>query len=108
MAGLGIVLFLLPIALGSFVMGHIINGWDSPDIQCSHEVNRVPIPVETEGEVGGWSNFPLGLACTVDVPDDGVPSQTVVHADWPATIVWVLSSAGLIVGFVLLVRPQQK
>jgi hypothetical protein len=105
--GAVILLVAIPIAALSFALGHIVDGWDSPDIQCSHLSGRPPIPVDVEGERGGWSVFPLGVACTFDAPGDGVPPQTIVHADWPATVVWVLSSFGVVVGLVMATVPER-
>lgn len=102
-----ILFFAIPVALLSFAIGHIVDGWDSPDIQCSHLLVTPPIPIEMNGEDGSWSVFPLGVACTFDEPGDGVPPQTVIHANWPATILWVLSSLGVLLGLVLAIAPAR-
>lgn len=107
-AGVILALIAFPVAVLSFAVGHIVDGWDSPDIQCSHLLGSPPIPIEMNGEDGSWSVLPLGVACTFDEPGDGIPPQTVVHADWPATIVWVLSSAGVLSGLVLAIAPERS
>jgi hypothetical protein len=106
-AGVMLIAIAFPIAMLSFALGHVVGGLDSPDIQCAHLLGRPPIPIAMNGEDGDWSVFPLGVACTFDEPGDGIPPQTVVHAHWPATVVWVLTSTGALAGLALAVTPDR-
>ena len=98
------MLIAFPIALGSFAFGHIVEGLDNPDTQCSHVMfSRPPIPIASHGEggpneVGGWSIVPLGITCTYEEPGDGIPPQTVVHANWPATVIWLGANGTFLAG----------
>jgi hypothetical protein len=107
--GFVLLVVTLPIAFLSFLAGHMVaGGIDNADIQCAYITNQlaVPLDVQTEGgpdAAGEWSVFPLGIACVFDEPGDGIPSQTVVHPNWTATIVWVGSSIALIGGLTMVI-----
>jgi hypothetical protein len=111
-AGAVLILVAIPIALGSFAFGHIVESWDNPDTQCAYDSQKPPIPIEVHGESGmrengGWSVFPLGLACVFDEPGDGIPAQTVIVPHWPATIVWLASCGAIVLGIVWVVAPRR-
>jgi hypothetical protein len=110
--GILLVLIAAPIAVLAFAFGHIVKGLDNPDTQCSYDSQQPPIPIEVHGESGmrengGWSVFPLGLACEFDEPGDGIPPQIVLVAHWPATIVWVAACGAVVLGIVWVAGPER-
>jgi hypothetical protein len=107
-----ILVIAIPVALLAFAAGHIVHGWNNPDTQCSYASQEPPISIKVHGESGmgedgGWSVFPLGIACTFEEPGDGIPPQTVIVANWPATVIFSAAAGATIFGLVLMAGPER-
>lgn len=105
---LALLIFSL-LALGSFLNGITLDGKEHPSIQCVHST-RLPEtggPFRENTEITGERTFmPLGVNCTYDSPDDAFGPQTVRNTNWPATVIWIASTAAALYGATMAFRPR--
>lgn len=110
LVGVALVLVFGLFGLMALATGVTLDGKEAPGMQCSSGIGPRPSvggPYYEQTKVTGertW--FPLGMACTYDAPDDGVGPQTVITAHWVPTVIWIGSSILVVLGLVLLVRPD--
>ena len=107
--GVLVLVFFSLLAISSFLSGITLDGKEHPSIQCLHAAPRPDAggPFLENAEVSGVRTFlPLGVTCTYDSPDDAVGPQTVQNANWPATVIWMASSAAALYGGSLAFRSR--
>ena len=98
-AGVMIIVFSLAILAWSALFGTNIDGRDPPSSQCSRSTPPDQGgPFYEQTKVEGYRTYlPLGMVCTYDVDGDAFGPQDVVHQNWPATVIAVISLG--LVGF---------
>jgi hypothetical protein len=109
---LGLVLALVfgALALSALLVGVTLDGKEAPAVQCTRSAPRPDAGgpyYESTLTTGERTWFPLGINCTYDSPDDAIGPQTVVNSNWPATFIWLASSAVTIFAMVLLLKPAR-
>ncbi len=107
--GLVVLIASLILGAGAVALGLVVDGIGYPQLQCSNASERPTAggPYDEGTTITGQYSFvPLGIICEYDSHSDDIGPQTVVHADWPATIVAAVAIAGAVAGIVLLVRRQ--
>ena len=107
--GVLVLLIFSLLALASFLTGITLDGKEHPTIQCVH-TTRLPEtggPFRENTEITGERTFlPLGVNCTYDSPDDAFGPQTVQNPNWPATVIWIASTAAAVYGASMAFRPR--
>lgn len=108
---MGLIVFLIlgGIGVGAFALGLILDGTGAPTTQCERSTERPNAGgpyFENTVVQGSPTFFPLGIACTFDVPTDAVGPQQINHPNWTATIVCVVCTIGAAGGFLLLIAPR--
>ncbi|MWV47964.1 hypothetical protein GRS96_01590 [Rathayibacter sp. VKM Ac-2803] len=104
---LGAVAVILgsPIALVTFGIGWIQEGWEVPVVQCQRSDHPPGMPLEGGNVSGERIWYPLGLSCTYE---DGSRSVTVNHYNSDATVAFTASAAVALLGVVTLATARTR
>ncbi|WP_146084478.1 hypothetical protein [Rathayibacter sp. AY1C1] len=94
-----------PIALLTFGVGWIQEGWEVPVLQCQHSNYPPGIPLEGGGVSGERIYYPLGLSCTYE---DGSRSVTVNYYNWDWTAAFTASAAVALLGVGMLATASRR
>jgi len=107
---LGVIMLVLFAAGAFFILsyGSNIAGSGPETSQCDQSIERPSTggPYNEGTSVTAYKTlFPLGIVCSFDAPGDKYGSQQVVHQQWLATALLVISVGGAFLGL-LLARPS--
>ena len=94
-----------PIALLTFGVGWIQEGWEVPVVQCQRSDYPPGIPLEGGGVSGERIYYPLGLSCTYE---NDSRSVTVNYYNWDWTAAFTASAAVALLGVVTLATASTR